>query len=61
MAKKKVEGTIEVTKAKKTGTSILLCTCVNEYQDKVYGNGKRVHNNTFGGKARCTVCNSLKG
>lgn len=36
---------------------ILPCTCKNEYQDKEYGKGNRVHNpckkNT---SARCTVC-----
>lgn len=35
------------------------CTCSHEYQDKLYGKGKRVFN---AGKAvyRCTVCKSVK-
>ena len=34
------------------------CTCKNEYQDKKYGKGKRVHNKfeKDGGGWRCTVC-----
>ena len=38
-------------------TVILPCRCENEYQDKRYGKGNRVHNTTFkGDKARCTSC-----
>jgi len=40
---------------------ILQCTCIHPYQDKLYGKGKRVHNQmqrSGGGaiKYRCTVC-----
>lgn len=39
--------------------AIAKCTCENEYQDKLYGKGMRVHN-AFGGRGadrgRCTVC-----
>ena len=40
---------------------ILQCTCIHPYQDKLYGRGKRVHNQMqrSGGasiKYRCTVC-----
>lgn len=40
-------------------TMILPCTCKDEYQDSVYGKGRRVHN--VGGKGKeklayCTVC-----
>lgn len=45
---------------------ILDCTCKSEYQDKTYGPGNRVHNETKGkngndvGGARCTVCGTKK-
>jgi len=33
------------------------CTCVSEYQDKLYGKGKRVKNPSKKSKdGRCTVC-----
>ena len=47
-------------------TEIKTCTCNSEYQDKKYGKGKRVHNETTKGKGvsgviyRCTVCGSEK-
>ena len=31
------------------------CTCENAYQDKMYGKGMRVKNQTGSG-SRCTVC-----
>ncbi len=41
------------------------CTCSNEYQDKRYGKGKRVHNQAVDInktiKWRCTVCTKEKG
>ena len=40
-------------------SKILTCTCEHEYQDKIYGKNKRVHNQTKkqDGKVwRCTVC-----
>ncbi len=45
------------------GTAILDCTCKNEFQDKMYGKGKRVHNvlakkSTF--DYRCTACENCK-
>ena len=49
---------------------ILYCTCKHEYQDAVYGQGKRVHNecSTKAAKSRkvevtgyrCTVCDTKK-
>lgn len=39
---------------------ILKCTCKNEFQDKKYGRGMRVHNPTAKDKQRCTVCETLK-
>ncbi len=41
------------------GTIILPCTCKDEFQDRHYGKGMRVHN--VGGKGKeknayCTVC-----
>lgn len=36
---------------------ILKCDCVHKWQDKRYGKGKRVANNTDTEKVfRCTVC-----
>jgi hypothetical protein len=45
---------------------ILPCTCESKYQDKVYGEKKRVHNKTQQSKPliksyRCTVCGNIKG
>jgi len=38
-------------------TTIKTCYCDHEYQDKVYGKGKRVMNKKAEGKGwRCTVC-----
>lgn len=41
------------------------CTCKHNYQDKIHGQGNRVHNPTKGRGSnvewRCTVCNSVKG
>lgn len=42
-------------------TVIIPCKCKHEYQDKKYGDGKRVHNVGGAGKeASCTVCSSTK-
>lgn len=40
---------------------IMPCTCQDEFQDKLYGKGMRVHNvsqvkGKLGDKAYCTVC-----
>lgn len=38
-------------------TAIIKCTCKNEQQDKMYGQGMRVHNKTLKfPDCRCTVC-----
>ena len=43
---------------------VLKCTCKNDYQDRVYGKGRRVMNYTTKSKSndtavyRCTVCKS---
>ena len=41
---------------------IMQCTCKHVFQDKQYGNGKRVFNTMKDDtrKARCTVCKSEK-
>jgi hypothetical protein len=37
------------------------CSCANDYQDKVYGAGRRVFNSCKAGVAvRCTVCGTEK-
>jgi hypothetical protein len=36
--------------------AILPCTCVNKFQDKEYGTGKRAFNECLKDKWRCTVC-----
>lgn len=47
-----------------SGTKILKCDCIHEYQDKLYGKGMRVH--TSGNpqstrpKFTCTVCTKIK-
>ncbi len=40
-------------------TKVLPCSCKNEYQDKTYGEGKRLHNPGAGKDSiafKCTVC-----
>jgi hypothetical protein len=40
---------------------ILHCTCKQDYQDRVYGNGNRVHNvSKDGKKAKCVICGKEK-
>jgi hypothetical protein len=49
-----------------TKTQIKVCTCESVYQDKKYGQGKRVHNETKQQQPesarnwRCTVCGKEK-
>jgi hypothetical protein len=45
------------TEAKRNTTVVQKCTCVSDFQDKVYGVGMRVKNSTGSGSGyRCTVC-----
>lgn len=37
------------------------CTCVNEYQDRKYGKGMRVHTTGKKDGDRCTVCGPVSG
>lgn len=40
-------------------TKVIKCICKSEFQDKIYGEGKRLHNMTSKQNntvARCTVC-----
>jgi len=42
----------------KEPTKVITCSCPEEYQDKIYGKNKRLHN-AFGKPHkgyRCTVC-----
>lgn len=39
---------------------LIKCTCKHEYQDKKYGKGLRVANNTKLETWRCTVCGKEK-
>ena len=46
-------------------TLLLRCKCQNDFQDKKYGKGIRVHNECGGSKKsrpdwRCTVCSDKK-
>lgn len=41
-------------------TKIAVCTCKHEYQDKKYGENKRVMNKIKAGGYRCTVCDKSK-
>ena len=43
-------------KLPRRGTVVRACTCSHEFQDKLYGKGRRVANVTANGKSRCTVC-----
>jgi hypothetical protein len=40
-------------------TDVRACKCKHEAQDKMYGEGKRLHNLTAGG-ANCTACGDKK-
>lgn len=44
----------------KSAFAVLTCNCVHAFQDKQFGAGKRYHNRTKAGKARCTVCSNVK-
>ena len=42
-------------------TTIKICSCANEGQDRLHGKSKRVHNYCeSNGNWRCTVCSSEK-
>lgn len=42
-------------------TKVSNCKCEHEFQDKVYGQGKRLFNEIKEGKEiKCTVCNATK-
>ena len=45
-------------------TKEIKCTCKNEFQDKLYGKGMRVHNECGANKGKttgwkCTVCGNI--
>lgn len=43
------------------GTSVKTCNCDHKYQDKKYGNKKRVFNLDESGKqGKCSVCGTKK-
>jgi len=48
-------------KIEKTGgTVIVSCTCKSEYQDRIYGKGKRLANTSFDRKkGKCVVCSEI--
>ncbi len=62
--KKKVEPVVATTERKAksvpkvTTTIIAKCSCVNEYQDKLYGKGMRAKNSSGKGN-KCTVCGKI--
>ena len=42
-------------------TKILKCDCKHEFQDKQYGKGNRVHNESTKDKLwRCTICEKTR-
>lgn len=48
------------------GALVLSCSCVSDYQDRRYGAGRRVHNQTTKTPPspppyRCTVCGQVRG
>ena len=38
-----------ITKTTSSGTKVMSCECINDYQDKKYGKSMRVHNPTAKG------------
>lgn len=40
-------------------TDVRVCKCKHDFQDRTYGEGKRLHNLTATG-ANCTVCGDKK-
>jgi len=36
------------------------CNCTHEYQDKKYGKGNRVFNETMSHNYRCSVCGNMR-
>ena len=43
------------------GVSILPCNCEHGFQDKSYGNKKRLHSPMASGQWKCTVCGKVNG
>ena len=41
--------------------AILKCNCDHEFQDKEYGEGRRVHAKKMNGQWVCTVCSTIRG
>ena len=37
------------------------CSCNHKFQDKMYGQGNRMANETRAGQHRCTVCGTVHG
>ena len=51
------------TERKQVTVKAIMCECLNTYQDKRYGRGKRLHNRLSqksGSGHRCTVCGKVK-
>lgn len=42
-------------------SKIIKCNCKHSEQDKLYGIGNRIGNETRSGQFRCTVCSSIVG
>lgn len=58
MAGKEKEGS--TTKKVDPTPQVLDCSCKHDYQDTIYGAGKRLHNISAKGEKRCTVCGNKK-
>jgi len=41
-------------------TIAMRCNCAHDFQDKELGRGMRLHNIMPSGKARCTVCATVR-
>jgi hypothetical protein len=41
--------------------AVMKCTCEHDFQDKEYGEGKRVHARKMNGQWVCTVCKTIRG
>lgn len=43
------------------GTTVSICNCKHEFQEKTYGKNRRLFNLTQSGdKGTCTVCGTIK-
>jgi len=50
----------KLKKSGRFGTTIIICSCKSDFQDKIYGKGKRLANTKYDDKsAKCTICSNI--